>query len=352
MNSHSDAHSSSHFRVSVVAMNGAVIAIDDASAADSIISVKRRVFAANRELPVRRQRLVYRPGPRGIDALADDETLGGVGVPQDGSAELDMLLAELSETEAAELATRFLEAAAVGRCAELLELLDDGADIECKDHYGCTALIRAAMNGHADCARVLMIGGADKEAATTNGRTAFLMAVENGRVDCVQLLLDSGAEVNAKDGDGHTALIAAAAMCHEECVRLLLNAGADICAKDKNGHTALDFAKKNGKYCIVSMLEPSGPDMASSSALSLGANALSASKIDVDFLMMNGKRFFLRVERSESILTVKKMIEYKEGISVERQRLIYTGKRCDAVHSLADLNILPREPLHLVLRGA
>ena len=76
-------------------MSGAAIAIDDATAADTIRSIKERVFALNDQLPVLRQRLMYRPGPRGINPLADDETLGGAGVAQDGSAELDMLLAEI-----------------------------------------------------------------------------------------------------------------------------------------------------------------------------------------------------------------------------------------------------------------
>ncbi len=81
-------------------MTGATIAaIDDAAASDTILSVKERVYAANCKLPVRRQRLVYRPGPRGMDALADDETLGGAGVAQDGTAELDVLLAELTDEE-------------------------------------------------------------------------------------------------------------------------------------------------------------------------------------------------------------------------------------------------------------
>jgi hypothetical protein len=84
-------------------MTGATISIDDATATDTVLSVKQRVFAANRQLPVRRQRLMYRPGPYGMDALADDETLGGAGVAQDGSAELDVLLAGLTEEEAAEL---------------------------------------------------------------------------------------------------------------------------------------------------------------------------------------------------------------------------------------------------------
>ncbi len=74
-------------------MAGAAIAIDDASAADTILSVRQRVFAADREFPVRRQRLVY--DPRGLNPLADDETLGGAGVAQDGSAKLDVLLVDL-----------------------------------------------------------------------------------------------------------------------------------------------------------------------------------------------------------------------------------------------------------------
>ena len=80
-------------------MNGTTFAIDDVSAADTISSVKRRVYAANHEFRVRRQRLVYRPGPFGMDALADDETLGGAGVAQDGSAELDVLVEPLTEVE-------------------------------------------------------------------------------------------------------------------------------------------------------------------------------------------------------------------------------------------------------------
>jgi hypothetical protein len=84
-------------------MAGAAIAIHHAAATDTILSVKERVFAANRTLFVRRQRLVYSAGPRGMDSLADDETLGGAGVAQDGSAELDVLVADLTAAEAAEL---------------------------------------------------------------------------------------------------------------------------------------------------------------------------------------------------------------------------------------------------------
>jgi hypothetical protein len=84
-------------------MTGAVIAIDGASATDTILSVKERVFASNIKLPVQRQRLVYRPGPRGMEPLANNETLRSAGVAQDGSAEIDVLLADLTKAETVKL---------------------------------------------------------------------------------------------------------------------------------------------------------------------------------------------------------------------------------------------------------
>jgi hypothetical protein len=84
-------------------MTGAAIAIENAAATDTILKIKKRLFTANGKLRVCRQRLVYSAGPHGMDALADNQTLRGAGVAQDGSAELDVLLADLTEEEADEL---------------------------------------------------------------------------------------------------------------------------------------------------------------------------------------------------------------------------------------------------------
>ncbi len=97
-------------------MAGAAIAIEGMSAATKVLTVKKRVFAANEKLFVRRQRLVYSAGPRGMDALADDETLGGAGVARDGSAELDVLVADLTEAEARELGREVFFDAFKGSC--------------------------------------------------------------------------------------------------------------------------------------------------------------------------------------------------------------------------------------------
>ena len=90
-------------RISVITMTGASMTINNVSAADTVLTVKERVFALNSKLPVRRQQLVYRPGPHGVKPLADKETLGGAGVPQDGSAHIELLPIKLSKTDAAKL---------------------------------------------------------------------------------------------------------------------------------------------------------------------------------------------------------------------------------------------------------
>jgi ankyrin repeat protein len=251
---------SSTFRISVITMAGAAIAIDDASAADTIRSVKQRVFAANRALHVRRQRLVYRPGPRGMEPLTDDETLGGAGVAQDGTAELDVLLAHFTEAEETQLGRAFCEAAKNGRADVMLALMSKGVEMEFRGGLGLTALQWAAAEGHTDCARLLLEAGADKDAKDTDGYTALILAAEQGRPTCVRLLLEAGADTEHTWIDGSTALIRAAQNGHTECVRLLVEGGADKEAKDNDGNSALIGAAQEGHTGCVCLLLEAGAD--------------------------------------------------------------------------------------------
>lgn len=77
-------------------MAGVSIDIDNASATDTILSVKQRVYELDHKLHIRRQRLVYPPGRFGMDSISDDETLGGADFARDGSAKLDVLLVDLT----------------------------------------------------------------------------------------------------------------------------------------------------------------------------------------------------------------------------------------------------------------
>jgi hypothetical protein len=75
-------------------MQGVRTVLTGVRATDTVLAVKLRLRALNPMLFVRRQRLAYMNGPSGIQPLADDATLGGASVAQDGSVLLDLLLVD------------------------------------------------------------------------------------------------------------------------------------------------------------------------------------------------------------------------------------------------------------------
>lgn len=71
---------------------------------------------------------------------------------------------------------------------------------------GLTALMYAAREGCADCARALVEGGADIDLPGSRGITPLIMALENMNFDTAAYLLDAGAAVDVWDWWGRTPL--------------------------------------------------------------------------------------------------------------------------------------------------
>jgi ubiquitin len=65
---------------------------------------------------------------------------------------------------------------------------------------------------------------------------------------------------------------------------------------------------------------------------------------------INGKSRTLNVQPTDTIARMKQIIQDKEGIAPEEQRLIFAGKNLDDTKTVADYNLQSESTVHLVLR--
>ena len=198
-----------------------------------------------------------------VNAMLYGKSLLSKAIEQNAGAEVQEFLREkganewvISKEEAKKLSQGFWDVwGNLKSLEEIKELLKKGADVEAKNKYEYTALMKAAINGQLDVVKYLIDNGADVEAKDDIGQTALMMAANWGKLDVVKCLVEGGADVNAKDGDGRTALLGAAISGQLDEVKYLIDKGADLEASDKFGQTVLDYAKDRESDDCVKFLE-------------------------------------------------------------------------------------------------
>ena len=103
---------------------------------------------------------------------------------------------------------------------------------------------------------------------------------------------------------------------------------------------------------VVETLGP--PDERSGSTLHATTSSPTASKVTGAFEMyiktLTGKTITLRVTSSLTVEDVKLLIQDKEGIPPDQQRLVFEDKQLEDRGTLRDYKIQPKSTIHLILR--
>lgn len=183
------------------------------------------------------------------------------------------------------------DASRSGNLTAIIELLEQGVDVNARNARGSTALHFAALAGHAEIARVLIDTGASLDSKDEVGMAPLHLAARAGQAQLVELLIDEGAEVEARDEraitalgyalmGGHLAVVealvnrgaevnstfydmvtplhVAVASGLTEVTEMLLDRGAEVNAVTRSGLTPLDWAPERGHHTLKALLESRG----------------------------------------------------------------------------------------------
>ena len=192
-----------------------------------------------------------------------------------------------------------------------IEKIKNFTNINAKDYFGYTALMRAASKGDLEIVKYLTenIENIINDKTVIDGSTALMFASKEGHLEIVKYLLENGADVNIKDNFGETALIWASREGYFEIVKCLVESGADINAKNSSGWTALMGVSswKNGHLGIVKYLLKNGADINAKDNNGNTAliKASKFGKLEIIKYLVEDKRLDINIKNNN----IKKAIE-------------------------------------------
>lgn len=142
--------------------------------------------------------------------------------------------------------TPLIHAASKGAAPLVRLLLSSGADVNCQNSSGHTALTRACAAGKVEVAQLLLQArDTQVDLQDAHGNSALLWCARTGNVQLVKMLVEAGARVNLADHSGRTPIFHAAVAASLSVAQTLVSAGADLSLRDYNGKTAVDYAGSN-----------------------------------------------------------------------------------------------------------
>lgn len=141
-----------------------------------------------------------------------------------------------------------------------------GADLDIQKHDYQTAIALATYHNLGGAIDLLTQLGANPNApCSSDGSTILMLHAKFGSDDKANMLIklvQCGAQLEAKNQQGDTALICAAKSNKWNAVKVLMKLGADVKAENKNGDTALRFAQHYKNTEMIKILEEAQKNVA------------------------------------------------------------------------------------------
>lgn len=174
--------------------------------------------------------------------------------------------------------TALIRATSKGHLAVVKVLVEEGkADLNAKDNTGLSSLIIAAFKGYQIIVEYLITKGADVDIESDAGESPIHGAVQGGKLETVKYLIEqAGANVDARQYDLATPIFRAAFLGHLEIVKYLHRKGADFNATSADGKNPLWHAAKQGHADVVEYLVRNGADVENQDYV-MGTNPLQAA---------------------------------------------------------------------------
>eukprot|EP00953_Heterococcus_sp_UTEX-ZZ885_P012883 7363-Heterococcus_DN1.PRE.2 len=206
----------------------------------------------------------------------------------------------------------------------------DSSSVNVKDRRGDTALMAAALKGRYACVKLLLEHGADARYVSSKSGSAIGAAASNGHLSIVQLLRKHGSDIATVSELGRTLLMKACKGGYEELAEYLLREGASVHAVDTYNCTALHYAAAcAGHSSTIKLLLQHGADVSACEgdnaaplsyavqcACRANTEALLAAGSDVLHSDCRGNTVLHLAVRDKQAAIVKLLLEHGAGAVV------------------------------------
>lgn len=148
-----------------------------------------------------------------------------------------------------------IEAIKIGDNDTIKLLIDNNADINCKDSYNNSILMIAVASNFISSVKMVLNYDINHDLQNVFGNTALMIACEGGFLDIIKILLKYSINCDLQNYCGNTALMIACKRGYLNVVKILLKYGANPYIRNNSGDNvltiSLDFErKKTLKYLL------------------------------------------------------------------------------------------------------